>query len=125
MSDETSPEPPEDNAPPEPQNGSWSEADRRMLMITIAGGLAANVGTVLIVGLAIVVLHYVRSGPQAPGGPWAVIGVAFVLSGLGGAWLNASSQNPHRQRWVAGLVWTLPVVIVAFLVLVGLAAGVK
>ena len=42
-----------------PRGGGWSEQDRRTLIITIVGGLAANLATVILVGGA---LAWVRVG---------------------------------------------------------------
>ena len=39
---------------------TWSDADRRLLLITVAGCLAANLGTVLLVGCAIVLDRYLQ-----------------------------------------------------------------
>jgi hypothetical protein len=37
--------------------GDWSETDKRLLLITIGGGLIVNVITVLLIGLALVIAH--------------------------------------------------------------------
>ena len=54
-------------AAPEARKG-WSEEDRRMLIITIAGGLAANLGTVILVGGAIALVHVGKASAGQPAG---------------------------------------------------------
>jgi hypothetical protein len=39
----------------------WSAADKRMLIIGFCGGLAANIGVVLVIGAAIVVDRFITS----------------------------------------------------------------
>jgi hypothetical protein len=43
-------------AVPEVSKG-WSEQDRRTLIITVVGGLAANLGTLIVVGAALALVH--------------------------------------------------------------------
>jgi hypothetical protein len=57
--DETPPAAPT-AAVPQAKTG-WSEQDRRTLMITFAGGLAANLAAVFLVGVAIVFVHLAKS----------------------------------------------------------------
>src|SRR5215469_15572082 len=41
-------------APPQPEHRPWTPEDRRTLLITVGGGLAANIATVVVVAVAIV-----------------------------------------------------------------------
>jgi hypothetical protein len=119
-------------AAPEPGKG-WSEQDRRTLIITVAGGLAANVGTVILVGGAIAFVHLSRGGSVG----WR-LATALVLA-IGGLSMAAVGNALRRGRifgsrrrdlqarftnWVLvvfGWLWVLE----AMLIVVGLAAGVK
>jgi len=47
-------------AAPEAGKG-WSKQDQRTLIITVGGGLAANLGTVVLVGAAIAVVRQTKS----------------------------------------------------------------
>jgi len=84
-----------DDKPSEaPRREQWSAEDRRILVITIAGGLAANLGTVLIVGLGLAYLHHQRSkGVSAP----AVVGAAGIL-----AVISAAVLVPVIIFWIRG-----------------------
>lgn len=62
---------------PEAGNG-WSVEDRRTLIITVVGGLAANLGTVILVGAAIALTRVNKH--HSPGQPRGqLIAVAAVL----------------------------------------------
>jgi uncharacterized membrane protein len=129
-------------AVPEARSG-WSEQDRRTLIITIGGGLAANVGTVILVGVAIAYVHWDRLDKTSIG-----IRLDAVLSGvLTGLVLIVIGRALWRRRAAgsrlgsqaatglagASLTWLgwlmlgsgLALVLVVALVLTGLAAGVK
>ena len=101
-------------------------------MITIVGQLAANVGTVLIVGAALALVHEAGGSLQAVGplviavvlgSSGLVLGVA-VRRGRGSTW----SSVPRRVRpWFS---WPLVVLgwlvlVEALLIVTGMAAGVK
>ena len=123
----------DDKTPKPPKQGSWGAGDRRMLLITIAGGLAANIGTVLIVGLALAYLHWLRSGPP----PHQVLllslagivisvagsGVLIVLAKYGPQVWGEGNAVRFTLWWVTALVALL--MFVSLLLLVGDAAGVK
>jgi hypothetical protein len=119
-------------AAPEAGKG-WSEQDRRTLIITVVGGLAANVGTVILVGGAIAFVHLGRGGS----GGWR-LATALVLT-IGGLTMAAvgdalrrgrifgsrrrdlQARFTNRMLVVFGWLWVLEGV----LIVVGLAAGVK
>lgn len=127
-------------AAPEAGKG-WSEQDRRTLVITVVGGLAANVGTVILVGGAIAFVHLRKHGSV----PWElataleafVLGLILVAFGIAArrrrrfgpvpAWPSRRRVFVVPRPWfgwyfvAAGGV----VVLEAVLIVVGLAAGVK
>jgi hypothetical protein len=70
----------DDSASEVPRQESWSTGDWRTLLITVIGGVAANIGTVLIVGLSLALLHLFQAGPHANPTP----GVRRVLGICGG-----------------------------------------
>ena len=104
-----------------------AEDDKRTLYMTIVGGLVANVGLVLIVGLGLLEAHLISRYKHALGsliwGQLAPLGGAVVAL-LG---LSAASDNPRRQRIAryAGVGIAALVVAVAILGVVGYAAGIK
>jgi hypothetical protein len=123
-----------DDKPSEaPKREHWSAQDRRLLLITIMGGLAANLGTVLIVGLGLAYLHHQRSKGISS---TALLGAAGLLAVICAAvfapvifWARRETAKRHRS-WVRWSAWSLAAVLAAsvllFLcVLVGVAAGVK
>ena len=103
-----------------------------MLFITMAGGLAANLGTVLIIGLGLAYLHERHSAGVSSVG---LVGAAGLLCVICAAvlvpvtfWIRG--ETAERNRSVRWLAWSLAAVLAAsallFLcVLVGVAAGVK
>jgi hypothetical protein len=97
----------------------WSQADRRMFAVTFYGGLAANVGVVLLVGVAIASIRFIsaKSHPL-----WlqivALLGLLIfgIISGI-----IIESIAPRLNTWQG--------IFIAFaglglLVLVGFAAGI-
>jgi hypothetical protein len=105
----------------------WSPADRRILWITIGGGLIVNLATVLIIGAAVVVARaeHTRIGRDAA----TIAAVAFsfgatVLS----LWIGRNLRMPGKSisvplvAWAAGLFLLAAVLILG---LIGRAAGVK
>lgn len=123
---------------PEPTRGRqfWElrEDDKRLLFITIVGGLAANIGLVLIVGLGLAEAHLIHRyqhslailfGPQ----------LAAITGSVSGAFAGAISSRrtgPGRQKSrrsvttghiSLGIAVLLTTILI--LALVGYAAGVK
>ena len=112
-------------AAPEVSKG-WSEQDRRTLIITVIGGLVANLGTVILVGAAIALVRINKDHGQML--LLALISVAFglVLIVFGSRALNRRGPD----SWPRGAAWMLIAAgclleLEAVLVLTGLAAGVK
>ena len=119
----------EDGAPvatPEASRG-WSAQDRRTLIITIVGGLAANVGTVILVGAAIAFVHLNAGHPDARyvlaalgSGVFALVAIAF------GIFLRRDRDYDALRVLGWALIVTGSVLILMMvLILTGLAAGVK
>jgi hypothetical protein len=127
-------------AAPEAGKG-WSEQDRRTLVITVVGGLAANVGTVILVGGALAFVHLRRHGSVS----WQlaaaleamVLGLAFVALGVAvrrgrgfglvRAWPPVRRVLVVPSPWFGWLLVAMGWVVVleSVLIVVGLAAGVK
>ena len=123
----------DDKHPEVAKHESWSTEDRRVLLITITGGLAANIGTVLIVGLALACVRWLRSGPP----PrhivvLSVAGICVIAGGLvvlpllikAGPLLRAEGRAGRATYWYV-MALVAFVIFAALLVLVGDAAGVK
>jgi hypothetical protein len=111
-----------------PEAGSgWSEQDRRTLIITIVGGLAANVGTVILVGAAIAFVRVSKDHAGQVLGTTVLLALASAAIAIGhaGRHLRRPREKvPPRLAWtvlrMGGLAMTM-----AALILTGLAAGVK
>lgn len=113
-------------AVPEARSG-WSEQDRRTLIITLGGTLAANLATVLIVGMA---LAYVRAH-RTHGSYFLVENLIFLAVGF----FSIVVGNFFRRRAQVGtddvkIGWTFVVLgciweVVTVISLIGLAAGAR
>lgn len=122
-----------DDKPSEaPKREQWSAEDWRILVITVAGGLAANLGTVLIVGLGLAYLHQRHSNGISSTDLVGAVGLVAVICAAVFVpvifW--ARRETAKGNRWVRWCAWTLAAVlavsVLLFLcVLVGVAAGVK
>jgi hypothetical protein len=116
-----------------PVSKGWSEQDRRTLIITIAGTLAANVATVLLVGAA---LAWVHSG-KTQGSQLLVPTLGALVVGPVAIVMGSFSRRRARrvgtsflwgEPWLNGwpvIVLGWLVELVAVMTLIGLAAGVK
>jgi hypothetical protein len=112
------------SAAPEASKG-WSEQDRRTLIITISGTLAANLATVILVGLAIGLVHWYNDNSSTYALP-------AILVCAGGGLLLFAGLLVRDQQGVRARVasWLLIVggslgLLLAVLVWAGLASGVK
>ena len=129
MSDDTTTEPLENDTPPEQPTQAWSTNDKRILLITIVGGLAANVGTVLVVGLAVIFLRLVSSRWGAQHSIGNITGAVNVSAGVVAGlviWFRRrrSKQVFNLPLYIVNSIW-ISFGVVFLLVLVGLAAGIK
>jgi len=121
-------------AVPEAGKG-WSEQDRRMLIITFGGGLAANLAAVILVGAALAFVHAYRSAHALSALLWYSLAAFVIGPGLlftsrylysrRGWWRDReyAAPDPFIQR--LAIVVSCVVLLEAALVLTGLAAGVK
>jgi hypothetical protein len=99
----------------------WSVADRRLLWITIIGGLAVNIVTILIVGLAV-------AWARSPREPWLLTGVMPVVLILFLPVLFWGDRNRKARRKIVLPLLVVVVgltVTVVLLALIGKAAGIK
>ena len=120
-------------AAPEVSKG-WSEQDRRTLIITVGGGLAANLGTVILVGAAIALLHQTKgttSGELVFALIFAAVSLAIMAAGYAVSRGRAFGR-PQRELsiWRYGAGWAIFIfgslfLLEALLLLIGLASGVK
>jgi len=107
------------------------EDEKRLLAITAVGGLAANLGLVLIVGLAVVLLRQLRHHGEFHT-LWAG-GLTFVAGVLAGGLFSVVRLVRRGQPWsnaLRALRWLtllMATVIASVLVLafIGYAAGLK
>jgi hypothetical protein len=121
-----------DDRPSEaPKREQWSAEDWRMLVITITGGLAANIGTVLTVGLGLAYLHWRHSQPNYSSIDVVTSALTFFVICTAGfaaviSWSRREKVKRHRPvgwlaRPLAAVLATL--MLVFLLVLVGVASG--
>jgi hypothetical protein len=67
------------------RRAAWSSADKRSLAISFGATLAANIATVLVVGIALVIAHTSRQVPTRYLVEWtvlAVVGLPIFMLGL-------------------------------------------
>jgi hypothetical protein len=105
----------------ESQRNPWSPEDRRLLIITFAGSLAAIIAGAVIIGSAIALARILSPGSSLK--LWALL-LAFTglsVTGLIG-YLRKKELSWSDRAWLflGGLSATLGI-----LILVGLAAGIK
>jgi hypothetical protein len=95
-----------------------------MLVITIGGGLAANVATVILVGAAIAFVHLARGAPVV----WVLpLTLCLAVAGIFGI-AAGNLQRRHPSRRVSGwitIAMASPLLLEAVLFWIGLASGVK
>jgi hypothetical protein len=112
------------------------EDDQRMLYVTIIGGLAANVGLVIIVGLGIAVAHVIHHYEHESWWIWAIAvsQVLGTISALGAQLITrrpspvGSKVAPRLSTYPAGRVALAGMTLVASILIlaaVGYAAGVR
>jgi hypothetical protein len=105
----------------------FSQAEKRLLIITIIGTVAGTLIAVLTVGLALFVIHQARTPSEAP-----LSYVFLTISGPIGftcfwlLWRSSSKENKfYRGAVLLFLVCNGLGVVLASLVWVGLAAGIS
>ena len=118
------------NEPEITTKAGWSDADKRMMFITVAGGLAANVGVVLLVGCAVSLIHFLNRHPALKGKDFALVCivnlgfciVTWLTNRLSPLDSGVSSRTRRRHRYL--LVFNSTLALVLLIALTGLAAGV-
>ena len=109
----------------ERERTSWSEADRRMLMITIGGGLAANVGAVLLVGSAIAFTRWYKSHGHLSSGLLVIPSAIALLSVASLLWSPTPFDPRRTWRSLIALGLLVFCTLESLLIVVGLASGIK
>lgn len=104
---------------PETEKKGWSEEEKRMFLISLLGGLGANVGTVLIVAVAVVADRF----GIAHNNPWWVVLIFILGGGILGLLFNRmvreiAPNTSTRTRFVAFYA------LYGLLILLGYAVGV-
>jgi VIT1/CCC1 family predicted Fe2+/Mn2+ transporter len=99
---------------------SLDQADRKIFYITLIGGLAANIGTVLIVGAAIAIDKLLFS-PQYKHSPW-VVPIVVILVCVCSAALAAAVEYISPKRSVKRYIF-LGFIPIFIMCLIGYAAG--
>lgn len=83
---------------------SWTADDRKLLIITVAATIIANMVTIIIVALSIIVLHWMRPTPGATKGDYVI----FWLFSLAPAstvfltfiwWRESRRDKTVRKGW--------------------------
>lgn len=114
-----------------------TSADVKLLVITFAGTVAANIVTVLLVGVAIILARSARSGPPVPALDWVQLGflplVALMFAVLYlSRWVHARKTGTKVFGDGFPAFIMVPILIlffigaaIALLIWVGLASGIK
>ena len=102
--------------------------DQRTLIITFAGGLAANLVTVILVGGALAFVHLSKHHGSRLLGPALIVVIAGLVGIVGGNVLRRFRAYPGSPYLTYG--WMLVtagwlVELFGLMILTGLAAGVK
>jgi hypothetical protein len=103
----------------------WRDEDTRLLFITFAGTIAANLATVLIVALAVLAERYEITQYHSIGGyflgglPYAVL-LAIILWTI---WRRRGTR-PGLSFWLFWIIG-LAAMMLTLLTLIGIALGVK
>jgi hypothetical protein len=135
MTDETAAAPTEENQAEDakPESLLFNRADAKLLLVTFAGTVAANIVTVMVVAVAIILVRKPGTShalPAPPGlVPTALITcLAVAVLTIGATWV--------RKRWFASdpgarvMLWMLWLsaaflIMIFVLILLGYAVGVK
>jgi hypothetical protein len=114
-------------APPavEPLLGRFTQADRRLLVITIAGTVLANLATVLVVGVALVMARQQKEAGGLGASGWAgLFVIPACLIGAVSPWRRQTAKIPSAAWLLRGMVIAAGFAATIYLlVLVGLASG--
>ena len=123
----------DDSASPE-AHAAWSTEDRRLMVITFVGTVIANIVTVLIIGLAVVAAKYIRSGDGLAllvglfTGMASSVIIVTALNRLGRRFPKLRDPEALSGKALVRRVFAvifLTTFIIALLVVIGIAAGIK
>jgi hypothetical protein len=95
------------DSPDKPKGSvSWTSEDRKLLIITIAATVIANIVTIIIVALSIIALRWMRPVPGATRGDYAVFWL-FSLAPISTVfltfiWVAGFTLRQGSQQWLAG-----------------------
>lgn len=122
---------PEDRSGSEGGKSTWSDEDKRNLIISFVGGLAANIGIVLIIGGAVAIDRVINTSSynkhNAAYLTFAGLG-AYAILYLFFLWVIQSSRKRRGRSGFPGflkvILWIyLAMLGVSMLVFIGVAAG--
>jgi hypothetical protein len=123
------PAPTEGGGKPNRTRRAWSDEDKRNLTISFVGGLAANIGLVFVVGVALAIdraiNHYPSHTRNTIYDGFASLGIAMFIILLGGfAIRRATGTSGPLSEPYNRIVWGYVAILGAsLLVLLGFAAG--
>ena len=116
---------PEGNAMEPSFWASFTQADMRTLVVTIAGTVIGGALLVMVVAVAVVILRSWDSPSSSDG--WGVFATVVLIAILGTTLTAPGRAMAQRRKrfWIVSLAPWLVVVLVIILALLGRAAGVK
>lgn len=123
------PAPTEDGGESNRPSRAWSAEDKRNLTISFVGGIAANIGVVLIIGAALaidrLINHYPSHTRNIIYGYFAGLGIGVSIVFFGWLGIRRGTRNTEPlQEPFDIIVWVYLVLIGAsLLVFLGIAAG--
>jgi hypothetical protein len=103
---------------------AWSSEDTRSLMITFGSTLAANIATVMVVGVALVIAHSSRHVATHDLVEWTVLAVVCLPIFTLGLLLRRVMGDSRYSSWLIVTSATI-VLIIMILIWLGRAAEVK
>ena len=101
---------------------TWNEADLKSVIITVGGTIAGGLVLVMIVGLALALAHYET---QMHNPTWSFAVVAAVFLTAAPFFYVANRTLGISRRWNVVPALCLVAGLIALLVLIGDAAGIK
>jgi hypothetical protein len=114
---------------------SWTSEDRKLLIITIAATVIANIATIIIVALSIIALRWMRPAPGATRGDYAIFWL-FSLAPISTVFLTfiwwrdsrrdkEVSNGWRANRWIVIPIFAFEALFLLLYVLaaLGLAVG--
>jgi len=112
---------------PKPEQSLWAsftQADRKVFLITFAGTVAANVATVLVVALAVIIARSSHTGWFADTGLALTFGMMCLTQRVK-SWYRQEGRRITSPALITYVACFAVLLTVLLLVLVGRAAGIK